>query len=70
MADAARSFEGKDEMTTECSHPAYGWMKGMFTITPGTDLTAPMYTDEEWAEVEKEMEADWEEIERGMRGGK
>ena len=49
-------------------HPAFGAMKGMFTIAPGTDLTAPVYTDEEWAEIEKEMEADWDEIERGMRG--
>jgi hypothetical protein len=22
-------------------HPLFGWMKGTFTIAPGTDLTAP-----------------------------
>jgi hypothetical protein len=49
-------------------HPAFGALKGKFTIAPGTDLTAPVYSDEEWAEIEKEMEADWDEIERGMSG--
>jgi len=49
-------------------HPAFGALKGMFTIAPGTDLTASVYTDEEWAEIEKEIEADWDEIERGMSG--
>ena len=70
MSDAPRNFEREDTMITGCRHPACGSMKGMFTIAPGTDLAAPMYTDEEWAEIEKEMDADWDEIERGMRGGK
>jgi hypothetical protein len=30
-------------------HPAYGCMKGMVTIAPGTDLTAP--ADPEWADI-------------------
>lgn len=30
-------------------HPLFGWMKGTFTIVPGTDLTAP--ADPEWADI-------------------
>jgi hypothetical protein len=30
-------------------HPLFGWMKGTFTIVPGTDLTAP--ADPDWAGV-------------------
>jgi hypothetical protein len=30
-------------------HPAYGWMKGTFTIAPGVDLTKPAMP--EWGEV-------------------
>lgn len=30
-------------------HAFYGWMKGMITIAPGTDLTAP--ADPEWGEI-------------------
>jgi hypothetical protein len=29
-----------------------------------------MYTDEEWAEIEKEMDADWDQIEKGMTKNK
>ena len=36
-------------------HPALGAMKGTFTIEPGYDLTKPVYTDEEWEEIENEM---------------
>jgi hypothetical protein len=50
-------------------HPALGAMKGTFTIEPGYDLTSPIYTDEEWAEIEKEMSEDWDQIEQGMSGG-
>jgi hypothetical protein len=29
-----------------------------------------MFTDEEWKEIEKEMEEDWDQIEQGMKGKK
>jgi hypothetical protein len=50
-------------------HPALGAMRGTFTIEPGYDLTRPVYSDEEWAEIEKEMSEDWDQIEQGMSGG-
>ena len=43
-------------------HPAFGALKGMVTIEPGYDITKPVYTDEEWDEIEKEIEADWDQI--------
>ena len=36
-------------------HPAFGAMKGTFTIEPGYDISKPIYTDEEWDEIEKEI---------------
>jgi hypothetical protein len=30
-------------------HPLFGWMKGLITIAPGTDLTEP--ADADWAEI-------------------
>lgn len=30
-------------------HPLFGWMKGTFTIAPGTDLTEP--ADPDWADI-------------------
>jgi hypothetical protein len=67
-AETHREF--RSEATTKGAgrHPALGSMKGTFTIEPGYDLTAPMYTDKEWAEIEKEMAEDWDQIERGMSG--
>jgi hypothetical protein len=50
--------------------PLFGCMKGTFTIEPGYDLTSPMFTDEEWKGIEKEMEEDWDQIEQGLKGKK
>jgi hypothetical protein len=72
MSDPAREFV-TEEMPDEARqnrHPALGAMKGTFTIEPGYDLTSPVYTDEEWSEIEKEMSEDWDQIEQGMSGGK
>lgn len=66
MSEAARGF-GQEGSMKKPYQPAFGALKGTFTIAPGSDLTSPMYSDEEWAEVEKEMDSDWDEIERGMK---
>jgi hypothetical protein len=71
MAEEAREFESSQSAgeKRQNRHPALGAMRGTFTIEPGYDLTRPMYTDEEWAEIEKEMSEDWDQIEQGMSGG-
>jgi hypothetical protein len=73
MADEAREYKheeiGEAPKASRRS-PLFGCMKGTFTIEPGYDLTSPMYTDDEWTEIEKEMSEDWDQIEQGMSGGK
>ncbi|HEY1710402.1 MAG TPA: hypothetical protein VGG10_19175 [Rhizomicrobium sp.] len=66
MAESGKEFEqAQASEKNPRRHPAFGALKGTFTIEPGYDLTSPMYTPEEWAEVEKEMAADWDVIEQG-----
>jgi hypothetical protein len=53
MADEAREFkpaEGDDEKKPR-HHPAWGALKGTFTIEPGWDLTRPAMDPEEWDEI-------------------
>lgn len=40
----------------------YGCMKGTIKIMPGVDVTAPAYTQEEWAEIEAERDRKWDEM--------
>lgn len=70
MSDEPREFKSSADAGEKKMgrHPALGSMKGTFTIEPGYDLTSPMFTDEEWAEIEKEMDEDWDQIEQGMTG--
>jgi hypothetical protein len=69
MADAAREFKPAEASgKTPGRHPLIGFLQGTFTIEPGYDLTSPVYSVEEWSEIEKEMEEDWDEIELGMSG--
>jgi len=71
MSDAHRTFEpAPDAADPVRRSPLFGCMKGTFTIEPGYDLTSPVYTDEEWKEIEKLMEEDWDQIEQGMKGSK
>jgi hypothetical protein len=65
-ASGSRMAEGHREFTpAEANvqrHPALGAMKGTFTIEPGYDLTKPVYTDEEWEEIEGEMLAKFDRM--------
>ncbi len=45
-------------------------MKGTFTIEPGYDLTQPMFDDDEWAEIEANLERTADMIEQGMAKAK
>jgi hypothetical protein len=68
MSDPAREFV-PPKMPADAlqnRHPALGAMKGLFTIEPGYDLTSPVYSDEEWKQIEKELSEDWDQIELGM----
>ena len=68
MAEAPREFMQTEKKVGR--HPLIGSMKGTFTIEPGYDLTSPMFTGEEWSQIEKEMDEDWDQIEQGMTGNK
>jgi hypothetical protein len=71
MSEAHRDFEpAPGASNAPRRSPLFGCMKGTFTIEPGYDLTSPMFTDEEWKEIEKEMEEDWDQIEQGMKSKK
>lgn len=71
MSDVAQEFQHANPAEKKYKrHPAWGSMKGTFTIEPGYDLTSPIYTDEEWKEIEKLMEEDWDQIEQGMKSWK
>lgn len=71
MSEAHRTFvPAPDAAKKPRRSPLFGCMKGTFTLEPGYDLTSPMFTDEEWKEIEKEMEEDWDQIDQGMKGRK
>lgn len=67
MSDAARSFEGEVAMTTQRRHPAFGALKGTFTLAPGWDLTRPALDPEELVAWEANLERKAGMIERGVR---
>lgn len=70
MSDAHRTFEPAPAAKTPRRSPLFGCMKGTFTIEPGYDLTSSSYTAEEWSEVERLMEEDWDQIDQGMKSKK
>jgi hypothetical protein len=71
MAEPAREFVASESGEKKPRRsPLFGALKGTFTLAPDYDPTSPMFTDEEWAEIEKEMDEDWGRIEQGMTSWK
>ena len=67
MEESPRMFEQETQPEKKQGrYPLIGALIGTFTIEPGWDLTGPVYTPEEWAQIEKEMEEDRDQIEQGM----
>ena len=48
-------------------HPAYGALKGTFTIDPSWDLTNPVFDEDEMTEWEASLERKAKLIEEGLR---
>ena len=48
-------------------HPAFGAMKGTFTIEPGYDLAQPAFGPEELADMDANLERTADMIEAGMK---
>ena len=48
-------------------HPAYGALKGTFTIDPSWDLTNPVFDEDEMSEWEASLERKAKLIEEGLR---
>jgi hypothetical protein len=48
-------------------HPAYGALKGTFTVDPSWDLTNPVFDEDEMAEWEASLERKAKLIEEGLR---
>jgi len=75
---AEEAVEYKDAQSQEkppTRHLAWGAMKGTFTILPRSAASPePLFrggvlTDEEWDEIEEEMQKDWDQIAEGMSDG-
>lgn len=61
MMEKAATYEGAAATKTPFER-LYGCMKGTIKIAPGVDITKPVYTDEEWAEIEAESDRKWDEL--------
>lgn len=73
MEDERRMFSHEDKTADAHTrqprrHPAFGAMKGTFTIAPGWDLTRPALDPEELAEWEANLDRKADMIEAGRAG--
>ena len=66
MEDAPREFR-QAESKQPRRHPAFGALKGTFTIEPGYDLTTPSMDADELAEMDANLDRTADLIEAGMK---
>ena len=69
MADAPREFQHAENKQPR-RHPAFGALKGTFTIEPGWDLTRPSLDPDELQEMEANLDRTADLIEQGLSGKK
>jgi hypothetical protein len=67
LAEEPREFRGTVSKQPR-RHPAFGALKGTFTIEPGWDLTKPAMDTDELAEWEANQDRQADMIEQGMKG--
>lgn len=65
LAETPREFVGPRKKVDR--HPAFGAMKGTFTIEPGYDLAQSPFSPEELAEMDANLERTADLIDAGMK---
>jgi hypothetical protein len=72
MSDVARDFHRTQSESEKQPrrHPAFGALKGTFTIEPGWDLTRPSMDPEELDEMEANLERTADMVEKGLSGAR
>lgn len=68
LAEEKREFVYPEGYKPPRRHPAFGALKGTFTIEPGWDLTKPAMDPDELAEWEASLDRKADLIEQGMKG--
>lgn len=70
MAEEARKFESPTDPKRARRHPAFGALKGTFTIEAGWDLTRSSLDPDELEEIEANFDRTADLIDEGMKGDK
>jgi hypothetical protein len=68
LAEDKHEFTHPNDNKPPRRHPAFGALKGTFTIEPGWDLTKPAMDPDELAEWEANIERKADLVEQGMKG--
>ena len=67
VREMQQTYDRKPPREPVKMHPAYGALKGIFTIDPDWDLTKPAFDEEDMAEWEASLERKAKLIEEGLR---
>lgn len=68
VSEMTQTFDHKPNQVDV--HPAFGALKGSFTIDPAWDVTKPALDEDELAEWEASLDRKADRIEAGLRRGK